>query len=556
MSVILPSSLTYPTLSNAAQYLDIVRDRNEMRLVYPITELVENERFSVVLNTSNFVDLRSVKMYAKVIGVHNVKYFFESITLRSQDGTIIEHLDQAHMIAALSDKVSKKENTLRTVFGASLVNNENAVLSGINRDETMFLEIPSFNMLGFFNMKKILRLSTLGALIVDFKIGSLSAIQPASHIFNIGGLKLQNMFVAYDEVEVSEEYLNTYINKYENGGTLNLTYNTVTHSRDTVSGLSGEQTVRIHRSVNKCKFIMSTISRGNNLNLYGFNSYLPPQNDAAFFYQYKLSGQTYPSLGVRTRGQAYKQLSDCLGTNYVRNEINNLSFNDFITNKLYDLDFVFLNKAFTGSTPPPDTVLIQNNDDDTLGTITRDDVTARSEFLTITEEDTVNLKKRHHYFKFTKQPWFFLTHTGNMLEKIEYVMTHSKGGICKVKKDGNTYSFEFLNSITVQEFVGMDDDIQSLTTDVQIFGASFSQNYNAGSFMMGYSLNSVLDPSSRNYGVVDASSAFLTFNYGDTYPQVNLSAPTENEPTFYHVDTFLYHEQSVKVKDGNIAVER
>lgn len=555
MSVILPSSLTYPTLSNAAQYLDVVRDRNEMRLVYPITELVENERFSVVLNTSNFVDLRSVKMYAKVIGTHNVKYYFESITLRSQDGTIIEHLDQAHMIAALSDKVSKKENTLRTVFGASLINNENAVLSTSDRDETMFLEIPSFNMLGFFNMKKILRLSTLGALIVDFKIGSLNAIQPASHISttNVSGLKLQNMFVAYDEVEVSEEYLNTYINKYENGGTLNLTYNTVTHSRDTVSGLSGEQTVRIHRSVNKCKFIMSTISRGNNRSVYGFNSYLPPKDDAAFFYQYKLSGQTYPSLGVRTRGQAYKQLSDCLGTNYVRNEINNLSFNDFITNNLYNLYFEFSNAVANGSTT---TVNIQDIAGNTLATITRDDVNARSPTLEIEEEGATTVNKLYHYYKFTKQAWFRLTPTGNMLEKIEYVMMHSKGGICKVRKDGDTYSFEFLKPIGVRDFVGMDIGTTNVSTahDVKIFGSLLSQNYNVGSFMMGYSLNSVLDPSSRNYGVVDASSAFLTFNYGDTYPQVNLTS--ENEPTFYHVDTFLYHEQSVKVKDGNIAVER
>lgn len=565
MSIVLPAALTYPSLSTATQYLDVVRDRNEVRLVYPITELSENDRFSIVLNTTNFVDLRSLKMYAKITGKHNIKYLFESITLRTQDGTVIEHLDQAHLIATLSDKVSKKDHTLTTVFGASLVNNENSLVPFRYRVENMFYEIPSFNMLGFFNMKKILRLSTLGALIVDFKLGTASNLT-LSCVRNISGaditFELKNMYVTYDEVEVSEDYLNTYISKYERGGTLNLTYNTVTHSREMLNDLSGEKNVRIHRSVNKCKFIMSTIAAASSDNLRGqgisHDAYLPPQDDDSFFYQYKLSGQNYPSLGVRSRSQTYKQLQDCLGTNYVRNEVNDLSFHDFISLKIPFAHFRFTNAVANAAG-------VEITSHGTL--VAKLKVSAINGQIYLqyeaSEYDRVSTS-----YAFTAADGLAFINGTHLLEGTPQIFSHPKGGQCEIVRTGaDGYTFSFEKGVNMSDFLGVPliattvefkysvGSLDTLDKKVEFNGSIFSSSRNQGSFMMGYSLNSVLDPTSRNYGIVDASSAFLTFNFGTTYPDV-YGLTGSNKLKAFHVDTFLYHEQTVKVKEGSIMVER
>lgn len=589
-----PPELTYASSSGDNEFLDVVTDRNEMRITYPITELHENERFSVVLNTTNFVDLRSVKMFGSLqvtnpeggVRTWSSPFLFESITLKTEQGIVLEHLDQAHLISILARKVGRCKDDEETVLGNSLLSKFNVHNLTNNHDA---VEIPAFNLLGFFNLRKILRLSSLGALVIDFKLGSANELyQSKSNEARVNyydtnlTFTLNNMFILYDELQVSESYLAKYISEYEQGK-MTLTMNTISHSRDVIKGLAGEKTIRIHRSVNKVKTILTTVTpygsdrRMDNLNNFGCNSYIPPYTHDNLYYQYKLSGQSYPSLGVRSTAQAYKHYQDCFYLNYGRKQINDVTYSDFISSPACRYTIKFKT--------PDDPAIVGNlytftNSHYTLGTsFSIVSLDSSKNYLTITfpapEADTEAqqyLQSYLWYLPSTDSTVVNITGATNIYR--EWTPMTVNGLKCLVREKHFESAAYFLeDNVTevpaapqvalecvFEKYVGLLDIFgsEALASDVgvykipHLFPLHFYQaNDNVGSFMMCYSLNSVLNPMSRNYGSVDASNAQLSFNFGTG---LNSRYATAMEAKRYNVDTFMFHEQTIHIREGDVSV--
>lgn len=590
-----PPELTYASTSGDNEFLDVVTDRNEMRITYPITELHENERFSVVLNTTNFVDLRSVKMFGS-LQVTNSQgltvqswpspFLFESITLKTEQGIVLEHLDQAHLISTLARKVGRCKDDEETVLGNSLLSKFNVHNLTSHNDA---VEIPAFNLLGFFNLRKILRLSSLGALVIDFKLGSTNELyQSKSNEGRVNyydtdlTFQLNNMFILYDELQVSESYLAKYISEYEQGK-MTLTMNTIAHSRDVIKGLAGEKTIRIHRSVNKVRTILTTVTpygsdrRMNDRNNFGCNSYIPPYTRDNLYYQYKLSGQSYPSLAVRSTAQAYKHYQDCFYLNYGRKQINDVTYSDFISSPANRYSIKF--------NPPQDPAIVRQpytfiNGHFTLGT-SRSTVSLDSDknYLHITlptppqgSETQTYLQSFLWYLPSIDDDIVVVTGASNISR--EWTPMTVNGLNCLVReKHFQSASYFLADGVTevaaapqvalecvFEKYVGLLDIFgsEAAATDLAIYKIPqmlslhfYQANDNVGSFMMCYSLNSVLNPMSRNYGSVDASNAQLSFNFGTP---LNSRYATAMETKRYNVDTFMFHEQTIHIREGDVTV--
>lgn len=578
-----PPELTFSKPGNAEEFLDVVTDRNEMRITYPITELHNDERFSVVLNTTNFVDLRSVKMFASLKVLNGAQstmhtwtnpFLFESITLKTEQGIVLEHLDQAHLISTLARKVGRSKDDEETVLGNSLLSKYN--LRNLSTYDTV-TEIPAFNLLGFFNLRKVLRLSSLGALVIDFKLSNANELyQCKSNVSRTTSyardltFQLNNMFILYDEVQVSESYLAKYISEYEQGK-MTLTMNTIAHSRDVVRGLSGEKTIRIHRSVNKVKTILTTVTPYGSdrilgtTNNFGCNSYIPPYTYDNMYYQYKLSGQSYPSLGVRSTAQAYKHYQDCFYLNYGRKQINDVTYSDFISSPACKYTFSFKQPTANANS---DHLYSFTNHHYTLGTdrsfvnidqalgyvqlslpapaagsVPSNHLLSYRWYLPIDDSPVVDTS----FAKNIPRTWTPMTVNGLkcLVRELHFTVAASSKMVLQC---------EFEKYVSLLDILGPEsrtDVIGEYKIPHKFEVHFYPANDNVGSFMMCYSLNSVLNPMSRNYGSVDASNAQLSFNFGT--PQSGRYADAM-ELKRYNVDTYMFHEQTIHIREGDVTV--
>jgi hypothetical protein len=589
-----PPELTFSKPGNAEEFLDVVTDRNEMRITYPITELHNDERFSVVLNTTNFVDLRSVKMFASLqvssqglnVRSWSNPFLFESITLKTEQGIVLEHLDQAHLISTLARKVGRSKDDEETVLGNSLLSNFNVNNLSAN---TAPVEIPAFNLLGFFNLRKVLRLSSLGALVIDFKLSNANELYQSKsnegriNYYNTDLLfQLNNMFILYDEVQVSESYLAKYISEYEQGK-MTLTMNTIAHSRDVIKGLAGEKTIRIHRSANKVKTILTTVTpygsdrRMDDKNNFGCNSYIPPYSHDNMYYQYKLSGQSYPSLGVRSTAQAYKHYQDCFYLNYGRKQINDITYSDFISSPACRYAFKFKD-------PENPAVSLDSytftNGHHILGTSkTNVSLDSNSGYLTVTLPAPAAPYVASDYLQsviwnlpITDNTVVDTSGASNIPRDV-WTPMEVNGLNCLVRElnfptvayqldDGTEVPAAIQKSLqcVFEKYVSLLDIFgsEAYSTTVGVYNipqrftlAFYQANDNVGSFMMCYSLNSVLNPMSRNYGSVDASNAQLSFNFGTALSSTYAAAMEEKR---YNVDTYMFHEQTIHIREGDVSV--
>ena len=144
-----------------------------------------------------------------------------------------------------------------------------------------------------------------------------------------------------------------------------------------------------------------------------------------------------------------------------------------------------------------------------------------------------------------------------MSSPTKWIRVHLNNHEAVIKRDGLYILVQFKENVSIPQvfpelalFVGAARE--DWGTETLTFNFVPTENYN-GSFMMCYSLNSVLSPESSNYGVVDASSAYLNFNFGSDYLEHG-SYYAGKKDNMFSVDTYMFHLKNVLVRDGSVSV--
>lgn len=556
----LPYQLSY-TRDATNTYTSVVQDRNEIVMRYPRTSIREGENFTVILSTANFVDLRSVKLIAELdlkddtgADVSNdcfMPFLFETITLKTEQGVIIEHLDRAKMTGYLKQIFTKEDDDLETASSQTLNNPTFQI-----RDNDSKVVIPSFDLMGFFNMNKVLRLSTFGALVVDFQLSTarncyiyrnISTAADGTHTF-----KLKNLEVVYDEVDVTPSYLNMYNETIERTG-MNLQFMSVAHSNDVIEGIIGEKQVPIHKSIQNCRNLITTVTElspyydQNNLVIGSNNMYAP--NTDEFFFQYKLGGAQYPKGGVRNSVMAYKNFQDCTLNNVKRKKTNEITKQNFTHNMHQTLTMIPDSTNFTTAFSE----YITFNYDATNAFVVKAKQKAGTDkllFDTYLLHDLLGMR-------FTTLKYEVDKFTGADKVPSNWIKVRINNAEAVIKKEGTHIVVRFNETHTITNmfmhlYIVLGSTSRESAGQPLIFDFEPVEKYN-GSFMMCYSLNSVLSPESSNYGVVDASSAYLNFNFGSAYENHG-STYEGRKNAMLSVDTYMFHLKNVLVRDGSVSV--
>lgn len=355
-------------------YSDVVTNRLRTVINHPKQTFSPGERIAFVLNTTSFVDLRSVKLQARVkhieTGVqstfypHYTPYLFENIILKTTGGTIIEHIEQSQTVGHLRDLLSRRvvdNETQSTSYmnttGAYFDERNTQEYTPIDTNVPNLITLSAYDLLGFFNMNKIMRMSTMGGLIIEFLLAAPEAIVQfrgdrelsENHLVpSTFNYQLSRVQTIYDEVEVTDAFLSNYTAKYERKG-FTLEFMSVINSRDFVLGLTGRKVIPLHRSLERCKYIISIArpsaaiveeghpiqinSAAGSTQITSYNNFLAPaQND--FSFQYKLAGELLPRREVNNYLTAYHELEKIIQTDVTRRQRNNLSLENFSSNLL------------------------------------------------------------------------------------------------------------------------------------------------------------------------------------------------------------------------------
>ena len=557
-----PLQLTYLNPTDSS-YSDVVLNRYKTVIRHPRTEFLQGETFSFVLNTTSFVDLRSIKLNAEV-NIQNreparasdylIPFLFSEITLKTTSGVIIEHLDQAQTVGYLHNLTQRKYTDNETQSSNSINvtgrYNEFRSLKQTTAGTAYSMEIPAYELLGFFNVSKILRLSTMGGLLIDFKLASMQDVLQMNgdtHYFqnilrtdSTPSFSLKRVKTVYDEVETTDSFMQDYNDNVERKG-FTIEFVSSVISRSFVNNLQGQKTIPINRSVQRCKSILSIARTIRPLQAPGtpspgiitsYTDFLCPLQDD-FRYQYKISGDFYPRVPVTTFQDAYNEYKNVVDGDITRRQQSNLSFRNFST----------LRTLFTDYETSVESIQFFRKD----GTL-----------IDPTDPDTDPAATKAYYVKLTLEG--NITHGSQnsigwgYLNDVVYFLKVSSGA-----KFRGIISADDALTVYYDTVVYANDTTFEDQDTLLLYSAIDEENEaNDGSFMMCTSLNNIHTLTSKSTHPVEASQAFLEFNFNSDYATRadNYNLVKTSNSGLICVDTFLIHYVTMTVRDGEIFVSK
>ena len=621
-------------------YTDVVTNRLRTVINHPKAKFSPGERIAFVLNTTSFVDLRSVKFHARIKHIindtsstyypHYTPYLFENIILKTTGGTIIEQIEQAQTVAHLRDLLSRRVVDNETQSSSSF-NTSGAYFDERNVQEYTpigtnnvgnSITISAYDILGFFNMNKVMRMSTMGGLIIEFLLAQPNMVVQfrgdrelsENHLLpNTFSYELSHVMTVYDEVEVTDAFLSNYTAKYERKG-FTLEFMSVINTRDFVQGLTGKKVIPINRSLERCKYIISVarpasmimeenhgvrINTAPNANvttqITAYNNFLAPAQDN-FSFQYKLSGELLPRREASTFLMAYNELEKVIQSDVTRRQRNNLSLENYSHNLMLKRPNDW--KEFTTfrlNTLAATATISTQNFRTTLFHSVDFNITDYGAWQRFVPVDGANNQESNrsfyvkssaggifkamliknpavglpqHFTDATALPTHFLrvfingyipsdlfiineqtlnaTNTEALGQNVPF---NTNTVLDKIKYSANkTVTVGTLNWI-YKSYITFDASFKMVYPDVERYA-------HQGSFMMGISLNSVDTITSSNTKPVDASSAYLEFDFNSTYNTTNFDGDVGYKFETACVDTFLYHYTTMRVSDGQVEVSR
>jgi len=606
-------------------YSDVVTNRHRTVINHPKSVFRPGERIGFVLNSTSFVDLKSVKLQAVIhheylnsngtnVNTHTTSlfpqytpYLFENIILKTTGGIVLEQIEQAQCVGHIRDLISRRivDNETQSssyISNTSVYHEERSQKDYFRTSQTatgILINLSAYDLLGFFNMNKVIRMSTLGGLIIEFLLAPpLQVVQfkgdrntDYNYCPNTFTYSLSQVQTVYDEVEVTDAFMSNYTKKYERNG-FTLEFMSVTNTRDHVNGLQGLKVIPINRSLERCKYMISVARPANlltqnikdNFNtattssviVNSYNNFLAPATND-FSFQYKLSGELIPRRRVSNYLMGYNEFEKIVQSDVTRRQRNNLSFENYSNNLILRHPLTQWKTALSyrfNTTSDLDSNTKINNLNGPLGNNVSLDVT----FLDIAT-----------WLNFSSNP-------DDQVNKSFYIKTYMGSKIFRaviLNNDANA-SLTYLSgttTITPPYFLriyyeGYPPDFFGITKDTSVTFPNFNTFYekghligntteaidaifqfrhvypdkersaNVGSFLMAVTLNSVDTLTSTNTKPIDSASAFLEFDFNSSYTNQGTNNQNRYVTDSICVDTFLYHFTTMRVRDGVVEISR
>lgn len=619
-------------------YSDVVTNRVRTVINHPKAVFTPGERIAFVLNSTSFVDLKSVKLQAVVhhefinsnqhedmheysLFPQYTPYLFENIILKTTGGVVLEQIEQAQCVAHIRDLISRRivDNETQSssyLSNTSVYHEERSQRDYFRSSSTstgILVTLSAYDLLGFFNMNKVLRMSTLGGLIIEFLLAPpLQVVQfkgdrdlNQNFCPNNFTYRLTDVQTVYDEVEVTDAFMSNYLKKYERNG-FTLEFMSVTNTRDHVQGLKGLKVIPINRSLERCKYIISVARPANLITdsiltryhsnspevmiINSYNNFLAPATND-FSFQYKLSGELLPRRRVSNFLMGYNEFEKIVQSDVTRRQRNNLSFENYKNNLILRSSTAW--KSITAyrfnSTANNKTEAVFNSNTNNYQNVSLDVLMQDLETWTNFAITGTYQENKSFYIQTFKGRKIFraviLPNTPSASLNMQQLFYYEDDGsgtntfvlkrpsyFLRIYFDGlpdeffqlpNTLNQTFYNDIYFNGPVINDSNNQPLPNTGWI--TSFTIRYvypdkerfaNVGSFLMAITLNSVDTLTSTNTKPIDSSSAYLEFDLNSSYTDAGTNNQNRYITESICVDTFLYHFTTLRVRDGVVEISR